>query len=46
MALLKKIRDTFRSRTGRRYGPQFIDMGIAIGQELYEVILADFVSRP
>jgi hypothetical protein len=46
MALLKKIRDTFRSPTGRRYGPQFIDMGIAIGQELYEVILADFVNRP
>ena len=31
MALLKKIRGTFRSRTGRRYGPQFIDVGIAIG---------------
>ncbi|BBO70707.1 hypothetical protein DSCA_46370 [Desulfosarcina alkanivorans] len=46
MALLKKIRNTFRSRTGRRFGPQFIDMGIAIGQELYEVILADFANRP
>lgn len=46
MALLKKIRDTFRSRTGRRYGPQFIDMGIAIGEELYRVIRADFVNQP
>jgi hypothetical protein len=46
MALLKKIRGTFRSRTGRRYGPQFIDMGIAIGEKLYQVILTDFVSQP
>lgn len=45
MALLKKIRGTFRSGTGRSYGPQFIDMGIAIGQELYEVIVTDFVNR-
>jgi hypothetical protein len=46
MALLKKIRGTFRSRTGRRYGPQFIDMGIAIGEELYQVILTDFITPP
>jgi hypothetical protein len=44
MALLKKIRGTFRSRTGRRYGPQFIDMGIAIGEALYDIILTDFVN--
>ena len=44
MALLKKIRGTFRSRTGRSYGPQFIDMGIAIGEELYQVILTDFIN--
>ena len=42
MALLKKIRDTFRSGTGKQYGPQFIDMGIAIGNELFQVILTDF----
>jgi hypothetical protein len=42
----KKIRGTFRSRTGRRYGPQFIDMGVAIGEALYEVILTDFISKP
>jgi hypothetical protein len=45
MALLKKIRGTFRSRTGRRYGPQFIDTGIAIGEELYQIILSDFADR-
>ena len=45
MALLKKIRGTFRSATGRRYGPQFIDLGIAIGEELYRIIQTDFVNR-
>jgi hypothetical protein len=45
MDLLRKIRGTFRSRTGRRYGPQFIDIGIAIGEALYQVILTDFVER-
>jgi hypothetical protein len=44
MALLKKIRGTFRSHTGKQYGPQFIDMGIAIGDELYQMIMANFVS--
>jgi len=46
MALLKKIRGTFRSKTGRRYGPQFIDAGIAIGEALYQVIQTDFIDRP
>jgi hypothetical protein len=45
MALLKKIRGTFRSRTGRRYGPQFIDMGIAIGETLYNIILTEFLHQ-
>ncbi len=44
MARLREIRDTFRSRTGRRYGPQFIDMGLAIGEELYASILDRFVD--
>lgn len=46
MALLKKVRDTFRSRTGQCYGPQFIDVGITIGEALYQVILTEFVDRP
>ncbi len=45
MSRLRRIRATFRSETGRRYGPQFIDMGIAIGEELYQVIIADFVDH-
>lgn len=42
MKSLEKIKDTFRTNTGRHYGPQYIDLGIAIGKELYEVILNEF----
>ena len=31
-----RIRDTFRSETGRHYGPDFIDRGMEIGRRLYE----------
>jgi hypothetical protein len=30
-----RIRETFRSDTGRRYGPDFIDRGMEIGRRLY-----------
>jgi hypothetical protein len=39
---LARIRSTFRTPTGRIYGPQFIDTGIAIGEELYRVIQNEF----
>ena len=42
MESLARIRDTFRSPTGQRYGPQFIDLGIAIGWQLYDLIRDDF----
>jgi len=32
---IKKIRETFRTKTGRKYGPEFIDKGIMIGDEIY-----------
>jgi hypothetical protein len=41
---LSKIRQTFRTQTGKAYGPEFIDMGIAIGEELLKVIQAELVS--
>ncbi|MGM0452521.1 MAG: hypothetical protein ACQERN_05100 [Thermodesulfobacteriota bacterium] len=46
MAYLKKIRKTFRTRTGRLYGPQFIDFGIAIGNELYDIIRTAYADYP
>ena len=42
MESLKKIKTTFRTETGKQYGPQFLDIGLAIGQELHDVILSDF----
>lgn len=36
------IKTTFRTLTGQKYGPQFIDAGLAIGGELYAVIQKNF----
>jgi hypothetical protein len=32
---IKKIKETFRTKTGQKYGPEFIDKGIMIGDEIY-----------
>ena len=42
MEKLEKIKKTFRTATGKKYGPQFIDLGLAIGEELYRVIKTEF----
>ena len=39
---LEKIKTTFRTKTGKQYGPQFLDLGLAIGRQLHAVILSDF----
>jgi hypothetical protein len=46
MASLARIKSTFRTPTGRVYGPGFIDLGIAIGEELYQVIRTEFDQVP
>jgi len=42
---ISKIKSTFRSKTGKKYGPQFIDLGIAIGTELLEAIKTEFAQQ-
>ncbi len=42
MKKLGGIRSTFRSRPGKKYGPQFIDIGLAIGEKLFSVIKKEF----
>jgi hypothetical protein len=42
MRKLEEIKTTFRSATGRRYGPQMIDFGVRIGRELMNVIRTEF----
>lgn len=39
---VERIRDTFRSATGRQYGPDFIRIGIEIGKEIYRYLLQHY----
>lgn len=39
---IRKIRDTFRTAAGREYGPEIIDLGLRIGDRVYEM-LKDFL---
>ncbi len=32
--MIGRIADTFRTETGRRYGPEFIDIGLVLGREV------------
>jgi len=36
MKYIESIKTTFRTQTGKDYGPEFIDMGIIIGQVIYK----------
>jgi len=35
---IAEIKDTFRSETGRAYGPDFIDLGLTIGREIFKAL--------
>ena len=39
---VKRIAETFRSRTGKEYGPEFIEIGLAIGNKLYGELMKQF----
>ncbi|MCG8473110.1 MAG: hypothetical protein MI742_14815 [Desulfobacterales bacterium] len=39
---IEKIKETFRTPTGKLYGPDFIRIGLAVGQKLHTVILEEF----
>ncbi len=39
---LLRIKETFRTSTGKQYGPQIIDIGMSIGEELFKVINTEF----
>lgn len=40
MRIIETVRETFRTKTGRRYGPEIIDQGITIGNAIYEEMSA------
>jgi hypothetical protein len=39
---IERIRETFRTATGKRYGPDFIDRGLALGRRLFQVLGSSF----
>ena len=42
IAGILRILDTFRTSTGRQYGPEIIETGVFIGKEIYRYLLAHF----
>jgi hypothetical protein len=45
MESLARIKTTFRTPTGKKYGPQFIDIGIAAGEAIYHLLAGEFNER-
>jgi hypothetical protein len=39
------IKDTFRTDTGKAYGPEFIDLGLRIGEKIYEFLQERFAAE-
>ena len=44
METLRRIKKTFRTETGKTYGPGFIDAGIAVGEEIFQIIQTEFMD--
>jgi hypothetical protein len=42
---IERIKETFRTETGRRYGPEIIDQGISIGNAIYREMSAMLQRR-
>lgn len=42
---IAKIRESFRTATGRQYGPDFVDRGLLIGRRLYEALKRDLAQE-
>lgn len=42
---IARIKKTFRSETGKLYGPAFIDIGLTVGKKLYTIIQTEFKPR-
>ncbi len=41
---IARIKGTFRSHTGKAFGPEFIDLGLSIGNKLYEFLRERFAG--
>lgn len=40
-----RIKDTFRSQAGKTYGPEFIDLGLQIGEKIYQFLQERFAAE-
>lgn len=39
------IKETFRTETGKTYGPEFIDLGLSIGEKIYRMLRERFAGE-
>ncbi len=42
---IARIKDTFRTETGKTYGPEFIDLGLQIGEKIYQFLGEKFAGE-
>jgi hypothetical protein len=42
---ISRIKETFRTETGKTYGPEFIDLGLKIGEKIYHVLQDRFPEK-
>jgi len=42
---ISRIKETFRTETGKRYGPEFIEIGLMIGREIYQFLEERFAEE-
>ncbi len=42
---IAKIKDTFRTDAGKQYGPDFIDLGLKIGEKIYAFLQERFAAE-
>ena len=45
MTEIAGIKDTFRTWTGKTYGPEFIDLGLEIGAKIYQFLQERFAAE-
>lgn len=38
LEMIASVQDTFRTSTGRIYGPEFIELGLTMGKKMYQII--------
>jgi hypothetical protein len=42
---IARIKETFRTETGKTYGPEFIDLGLQIGEKVLEFLQERFAEE-